>query len=328
MTRQDIAPIALTCGEPAGVGLELAVQAAAQIGASVPFFLIADRRHVAGKTGPVPIIEITEPSQAKSAINDGLPLLHHDFPAENIPGMPAPRNAAAVISVIERAVHLVQAGQASALCTGPIHKKALQDGADFAFPGHTEFLAHLTGAKLPVMMLAAPELRVVPVTIHIAMAKVPQNLTPDLLEQTLRITYHALQQQFGVAEPRLAVAGLNPHAGEGGAMGHEELTIITPVLERLRSEGMHILGPMSADTMFHKEARENYDVAICMYHDQALIPLKTLNFHGGTNITLGLPIIRTSPDHGTALDIAGKGIANPSSLIAALRQAQEMATQT
>lgn len=321
-------PVALSCGEPAGVGLELALKARAVLGDTIPFFLIADRTHVAGLVPSVRVVEITSPGQAAEAINKGLPLLHHGFPAKNQPGTPDPRNAKAVIEVIERAVDLTLNQQASAVCTGPIHKKALQDGAGFTYPGHTEFLAHLGGVKRSVMMLAAPELRVVPVTIHIAIKDVPIQLTRDSLKETLEITHSAQKHVFGIATPRIAVAGLNPHAGEGGAMGREELELIIPVLDELRASGMGGLsGPHAADTLFHAEARARYDVAVCMYHDQALIPLKTLNFHGGTNITLGLPFIRTSPDHGTALDIAGKGIANPSSLIAALTQAAEMAAR-
>lgn len=227
--------------------------------------------------------------------------------------------------MIERAVGLVQAGLACAVCTAPIHKKALKDGAGFGFPGHTEFLAHLAGVDRVVMMLASPDLRVVPVTIHIALAEVPAALTAELLEDTIRITDAGLRRDFGLVRPRLAVAGLNPHAGEGGAMGREEITLIGPVLERLRAEGYDLRGPASADTMFHARARAGYDAAICMYHDQALIPIKTLDFDGGVNVTLGLPFVRTSPDHGTAYDIAGKGVARPDSLIAALRMAHQMA---
>jgi len=319
------APIALTCGDPAGVGLELSLKAWQALRTELPFFLIADRRHIAALGGDVPVIEISDPAEAAAAMATGLALLHHDFAAPSRPGLLEPANAPAVIEVIARAVSLVQQGQASAVCTNPIHKKALKDGAGFAYPGHTEFLAALAGGMQPVMMLAAPELRVVPVTIHIALAEVARALTPGLLHDTIRITARDMQNRFHLTAPRIAVAGLNPHAGEGGAMGHEEIHLITPVLDRLRAEGLDIKGPMSADTMFHPEARATYDVAICMYHDQALIPLKTLDFYGGTNITLGLPFIRTSPDHGTALDIAGTGRANPASLIAALRQAALMA---
>jgi len=229
-----------------------------------------------------------------------------------------------VIDVIARGAGLVQSGQAVGLCTAPIHKQALQEGAGFAHPGHTEYLAHLAGVDRVVMMLASDRLRVVPATIHIPLCEVPQALTGDLLEQVIRITHAALIRDFGVAAPRLIVAGLNPHAGEGGRMGVEEIEVITPVLDRLRADGFDLRGPISADTMFHAAARNRYDAAIAMYHDQALIPIKTLDFDRGVNVTLGLPFIRTSPDHGTAFDIAGQGVANPASLIEALRMAQAM----
>ncbi|MEO5619400.1 MAG: 4-hydroxythreonine-4-phosphate dehydrogenase PdxA [Cypionkella sp.] len=315
-------PIALTCGEPAGVGPEVAVAARLALGREVPFFWIGDPRHLPAGTE---IAEIAEPREALSVAASVLPVLSHRFASLAQLGQPTPENARGVIEVIERAVALVQAGAASAVCTAPLHKKALKDGAGFAFPGHTEFLAHLAGVDRVVMLLASPLLRVVPVTIHVALSEVPQLLTEALLEDTLRITARGLQQDFGIVAPRIAVAGLNPHAGEGGSMGGEEIALISPVLERLRREGLTILGPMSADTMFHARARAGYDVAVCMYHDQALIPIKTLDFDGGVNVTLGLPFVRTSPDHGTAFDIAGKGIARPDSLIAALRLAAEMA---
>jgi 4-hydroxythreonine-4-phosphate dehydrogenase len=210
--------------------------------------------------------------------------------------------------------------------TAPIHKKALKDGAGFAFPGHTEFLAHLAGVGRVVMMLACPGLRVVPATIHIPLSEVPSALTEALLEETIRITHAGLVRDFGLALPRIAVAGLNPHAGEGGAMGWEDERMIRPLVARLAAEGMAIRGPLPADTMFHAAARAGYDVAVCCYHDQALIPIKTIDFAGGVNVTLGLPFVRTSPDHGTAHDIAGRGVADPSSLVAALRMAHQMAT--
>ena len=316
------AAIALTCGEPAGVGPELAVAARRVLGDSVPLFWIGDPRHLP-KGAAFTIID--SPDQAAKVAAAALPVLRHDFASEAQFGQPQPEHAKDVIAVIERAVALVQSGQAGGVCTAPIHKKALKDGAGFAFPGHTEFLAHLAGGVPVVMMLASPLLRVVPVTIHIALADVAKALTPDLLEQTLRITQAGLQRDFGLKQPRIAVAGLNPHAGEGGAMGHEEIDLIAPVLDRLRAQGMALIGPASADTLFHARARAGYDVAVCMYHDQALIPIKTLDFDGGVNVTLGLPFVRTSPDHGTAFDIAGKGIAKPDSLIAALRLAADMA---
>ena len=315
-------PVAMTCGEPAGIGPELAVAARRILGTDLPFFWIGDPRHLPPGTA---ISEIATSSEALSVPANRLPVLRHPFAGPNTPGQPQPKNAAGVIEVIARAVSLVQTGQASAICTAPIHKKALKDGAAFAFPGHTEYLAHLAGDLPVVMMLACDTLRVVPVTIHIAVKDVPAALTPALLEQTIRLTHAGLIRDFGLAAPRLAIAGLNPHAGEGGAMGHEEITLITPVLDRLRNEGFDLRGPMSADTMFHTRARATYDAAICMYHDQALIPIKTLDFDGGVNVTLGLPFIRTSPDHGTGFDIAGTGTARPDSLIAALRMAAKMA---
>ncbi len=257
-------------------------------------------------------------------MSGGLPVLPHPLPCPAPLGRPEPANAPAVVAAIERGVALTRSGAALALCTGPIHKRALQVGAGFGFPGHTEFLAHLSGAPHPVMLLASPLLRVVPVTVHLPLGAAPAALTEALLESTLRITRAALIADFGVAQPRIAVAGLNPHAGEGGAIGREEIALIAPVLERLRGEGFAIAGPLAADTMFHPAARARYDVAVCMYHDQALIPLKTLDFAGGVNVTLGLDFVRTSPDHGTAYDIAPDLCADPASLIAALRLARDL----
>ncbi len=316
------APIALTCGEPAGVGPEIAVRAWETLGARLPFFYLGDPAHLPAGTE---IAEIADPAEAVAASATALPVLRHDFPAPAVPAKPDAANAQGVIDVIARAVDLVQKGAASAVCTLPINKHVLQSGAGFAYPGHTEYLAALAGVDRVVMMLASPLLRVVPTTIHIALSDVKAALTPELLEETLWITHNALIRDFGIAAPRIAVAGLNPHAGENGAMGREELEMIIPLCERLRGEGLDLIGPMSADTMFHPAARARYDAAVCMYHDQALIPIKTLAFDDGVNVTLGLPFIRTSPDHGTAFDIAGTGRANPSSTIAALEMAQTMA---
>ena len=315
-------PIALSCGDPSGIGPEIAVAAWRALGPQLPFFYIGDPAHL---PPGVPTASISNPAEALSASTRALPVLEHRFAASATPGTPNPANAQDVIDVIARGVDLVQSGAASALCTNPIHKKALKDGADFAYPGHTEYLAALAGVDRVVMMLACDALRVVPVTIHIALADVPGALTPDLLRDTLRITHAALIRDFGIDGPRISVAGLNPHAGEGGTMGGEEIAMIAPVVAALRAEGMAITGPASADTMFHDKARAGYDAAVCMYHDQALIPIKTLDFSGGVNVTLGLPFIRTSPDHGTAYDIAGRGIADGSSLIAALKMADRMA---
>lgn len=321
-----IPPIVLTQGDPAGIGGEIALKAWAQLAGEIDFFLLGDPDHMTelGRGLGIPVRPIATPGEAGAVLPDGLPVLPHPLPRPVTPGRPDPANAAAVIEIIARSVELTRTGETLAVCTNPINKKALRDGANFAFPGHTEFLASLSGAPLPVMMLAAPALRVVPVTIHIPLADVSRTLTGDLLEQTLRVTWQGLRRDFGIARPRIAVAGLNPHAGEGGAMGVEEIELIAPVLDKLRAEGMDLSGPRSADTLFHPAARANYDAAICMYHDQALIPLKTLDFDGGVNVTLGLDFVRASPDHGTAYDIAGQNRANPSSLVAALRLAREM----
>lgn len=318
------APVALSCGEPSGIGPEIAVRARLALGQTLPFLWIGDPRHLPPGARWQ---EIGDAAEAHDVAADTLPVLRHPFPAPALPGRPDPANAPSVVAVIERGVGLVRDGAASALCTGPVHKKSLKDGAGFGFPGHTEFLAHLGGVGRVVMMLACADLRTVPVTIHEPLARVPQLLTRDLIEETLRITRAALIRDFGVAAPRIAVAGLNPHAGEGGTIGTEEATIIGPTLDRLRAEGFDLAGPMSADTMFHPAARARFDVAVCMYHDQALIPIKTIDFSGGVNVTLGLPFVRTSPDHGTAFDIAGQGRADPASLIAALEMAATMAAQ-
>ena len=316
-------PIALSIGEPSGIGPEIAVAAWTRLGARLPFFVIGDPRHLRGPGAP--LVEIARPGEAMLAAARGVPVLPLDFAAPALPGRPDPANAEGVIAAIARGVDLVRRGEAAALTTGPIHKKALIDGAGFRFPGHTEFLAHLAGVDRVVMMLACAELRVVPATIHIPLAQVPAALTAELLTDTIRLTHAGLRRDFGIAAPRIAVAGLNPHAGEGGAMGGEEIALIGPVLAALRAEGYALSGPHSADTMFHAAARAGYDAAVAMYHDQALIPIKTIDFAGGVNVTLGLPFIRTSPDHGTAFDIAGRGLADPASLIAALEMARDMA---
>lgn len=312
----------MTCGEPAGIGPELAARARAALGPAVPFVWLGDPRHLPPGTD---WIAVDTPQAAANVPEGRLPVLTHRFAARVTPGQPDLANAIGVIEVIARAVGLVQSGAASAIVTAPLHKKVLKDGAGFAFPGHTEYLAHLAGDVPVVMMLASPLLRVVPATIHIPLADVPAALTPALLEQVIRLTHAGLIRDFGLSTPRIAVAGLNPHAGEGGAMGHEDASVIAPVIARLQAEGMELTGPLPADTMFHPRARAQYDAAICCYHDQALIPIKTLDFDGGVNVTLGLPFIRTSPDHGTAFDIAGKGLALPDSLVAACRLAWDMA---
>lgn len=315
-------PVAVTCGDPSGIGLETIVKAWDTLRDEVPFFVIADPGHL---PDDAPAVLIESPERALSAMAKGVPVLLHGFPCDATPGEPAPENARSVMEVIERGVRLVQRGDASALTTAPISKKELADFADFKFPGHTEFLGALTGAERPVMMIASEALRVVPVTIHIPLSEVPKALTKELLEETVRTTHAALVVDFGIAEPRIAVSGLNPHAGEDGLLGSEDGAVIRPVCDHLRAEGINISGPLPADTMFHAEARAGYDAAVMMYHDQALVPAKTLAFDTGVNVTLGLPIIRTSPDHGTAFGIAGKGLASPNSMTEAIRLAHEMA---
>ena len=314
-------PIALTCGEPAGIGPDLAPMLWEALRGELCFFYLGDPAHLPEGTA---FELIAAPAEASAVMPRALPVLAHDFGAPRLPGQPHPAHARHVIEVIERAVRLTRSGEAAALCTLPIHKKALKDGAGFAFPGHTEFLAHLAGVEDVVMMLASPALRVVPATIHIALSEVPRALTPEGLRRVIEITHAGLQEQFGLVRPRLAVAGLNPHAGEGGTMGREEMDWIAPLLAEMRAEGIDLRGPLPADTMFHAAARNGYDAAIAMYHDQALIPIKTLDFDRGVNVTLGLPFVRTSPDHGTAFDIAGTGAANPGSSIEALRLAWAM----
>ena len=310
-------PIAISCGEPAGIGPEIAAKAWEAVKADIPVVWIGDPSHLPDGTawGAFGDVDGTQ----------ALPVIAHDFGAPATPGKPNPIHAKGVIDAIAQGVSLAQDGTCAAICTAPIHKAALIDGADFAYPGHTEYLAALAGDVPVVMMLACDALRVVPATIHIPLAAVPRQLTASVLTDTILVTHSALRRDFGIAAPRIAVAGLNPHAGEDGKMGQEEIEMITPVLDALRAEGMDIAGPLSADTMFHEGARATYDVAVCMYHDQALIPIKTLDFSGGVNVTLGLPFVRTSPDHGTAFDIAGHGTADATSMIAALRMAHQMA---
>ena len=317
------APVVISCGEPAGIGPEIAARAWAHLRGEIPLAWVGDKRHLPPATPYQPIEDLSEAADVGAR---ALPVLHHPFPSPATPGTPDPENAQGVIDVIAACVDLVQTGAASALCTAPIHKKALIEGAAFAYPGHTEYLAALAGgSRRAVMMLASDALRVVPATIHIALDEVPDALTPDLLRETIEITHDALRHQFRIDAPRLAIAGLNPHAGEGGTMGRQEIDWIAALITDMRAEGYDLRGPLPADTMFHAAARRTYDAAIAMYHDQALIPIKTLDFDRGVNVTLGLPFIRTSPDHGTAFDIAGKGIANPTSMIEARKRAAQMA---
>ncbi|MBB3935134.1 4-hydroxythreonine-4-phosphate dehydrogenase PdxA [Aureimonas phyllosphaerae] len=335
--RASPLPLAVSVGEPSGVGVDVTLAAfeRRQVLDLPTFFLIADPEMVASRAErlglDVQVRTIGRPSEcgADARFFDVLPLVNHHSEA---PGRPDPANAAGTIEAIDRATRLVLEGSAGAIVTNPIDKKALYD-AGFRHPGHTEYLAdlctNLTGqACQPVMLLTGPDLSCVPVTIHIPLADVPAALTSELILSTARIVARDLRARFGLERPRLAVSGLNPHAGERGAIGHEDENIIRPAVEILRTEGFDVVGPLPGDTMFHPEARARYDVALCMYHDQALIPAKTLAFDETVNVTLGLPIIRTSPDHGTAADLAGTGTARPNSFIAALRLAGRMAGAT
>ena len=326
--------LAVSSGDPSGIGPDIAIAAwLLSREMHVPaFFVLADPdiiRSRATRLGLDVPLEVTTPKEARASVfKRALPIVPLQNRQIDRPGEPLVANAAATIEAIERAVALTLAGEAHAVVTCPIAKKPLYD-AGFRYPGHTEFLAHLAGVHLghpvkPVMMLAGPNLRTVPVTIHIALNRVISVLDTEAILAVSRITADALKVQFGIGHPRLAIAGLNPHAGEGGSMGNEDEQIVRPAVETLRAEGIDARGPLPADTMFHAAARATYDAAICMYHDQALIPVKTLAFDDSVNVTLGLPFVRTSPDHGTAFDIAGTGKARPDSLIAALRLAAEL----
>ncbi|HEY4136717.1 MAG TPA: 4-hydroxythreonine-4-phosphate dehydrogenase PdxA [Alphaproteobacteria bacterium] len=325
-------PLALTMGEPAGIGGEIALKAwmASRGGAAPSFVLLDDPARLsalAQRLGwDVPIAMVAGPEDAAAQFPRALPVLALPLPQAVEPGKPDNANAPAVIESIRRAVELAQAGRVAAVVTNPIHKKVLYD-AGFKHPGHTEYLGELTGVAAPVMMLASPELRVVPVTIHLSLRQAVADLTIADIVRCGRVAAEALRRDFGIARPRLAVAGLNPHAGEEGALGREDIEIVAPAVAQLRALGIDAAGPLPADTMFHAAARGAYDTALCMYHDQALIPLKTLGFDQGVDVTLGLPIVRTSPDHGTAFNIAGSGKASATSLLAALRLAADMAAR-
>jgi 4-hydroxythreonine-4-phosphate dehydrogenase len=327
-------PLALSIGEPAGIGPDIALLCWLRRHELKlpPFYVVAapevlrERARLLGLDIP---FRVVTPEQAAATFDSALPLVALDERVAVAPGRPDPANAPAVIAAIRRAASDVHSGKAAAIVTNPIAKSVLY-AAGFADPGHTEYLARLaremTGeAAHPVMMLWCEELAVVPVTIHIPLKEVPARLTQDLIVQTGRIVARDLARRFGIAHPRLAVCGLNPHAGEHGTIGEEDERIVRPAVARLQEDGIAVRGPLPADTMFHAAARATYDAALCMYHDQALIPIKTLAFDRGVNVTLGLPFVRTSPDHGTAFDIAGSGTASPDSLAAALRLAARLA---
>jgi 4-hydroxythreonine-4-phosphate dehydrogenase len=329
--------LALTIGEPAGIGPDLTLSLWRQRSehALPPFYVLGDATFLRKRAKllglDVPVADV-EPSQAASTFTTALPVVSIGRPITAEPGRPDASSAPAAIEAIRRGVADVLQGRASAVVTNPIAKHVLYD-AGFEEPGHTEYLATLvkemTGKIVqPVMLLWSPELAVVPITIHIALKDVFAQLTTDLVVKTARIVARDYGKGFGIARPRLAVAGLNPHAGEEGAMGREDIAVLAPAVKQLQAEGIDVRGPLPADTMFHPAARKQYDVALCAYHDQALIPVKTLAFDTAVNATLGLPFVRTSPDHGTAFDIAGTGRGDPSSLIAALKLAARLAART
>lgn len=325
--------LALTSGEPAGIGPDIALAAWLRRRELdlPPFYLLGDIAFLAERAAILGLkVELAQssPEAAGAAFADALPVVATGEVATARPGKPDDSSAAAALASIRHAVDHVKAGRAGAVVTNPIAKSVLYR-AGFRHPGHTEFLAELAAdggtTPQPVMMLWSPTLAVVPVTIHLSLRDALARLTTEMIVTTARIAVADMKSRFGMARPRLALSGLNPHAGEDGSLGSEDIDIVAPAVERLRSDGIDVRGPLPADTMFHPAARRNYDCAVCMYHDQALIPIKTIAFEDAVNVTLGLPFVRTSPDHGTAFDIAGTGKANPSSLVAALRLAARMA---
>lgn len=328
-------PLAVSIGEPAGIGAEIIARAwlARREKALPAFYVIADPAFVESRLARLGLkvsVAVIDSASAIEAFSDALPVFDLGQATDDCPGHLSGSTAAATIAAIETAVRHVRDGRAAGIVTAPIQKSNLY-AAGFKFPGHTEFLGELAkqlwpGAPhTPVMMLAGPELATVPITVHIALRDVPSMLTGDMILATGRIVHQEMKAKFGLAQPRLAVAGLNPHAGEEGAMGREDLEIVAPAVAQLQAEGIDARGPLPSDTLFHAAARKTYDVVLAMYHDQALIPVKTIAFDETVNVTLGLPFVRTSPDHGTALDIAARGVADPSSLIAAIKMAGRMA---
>ena len=320
-------PLAVALGDPAGIGPEIVAKAwdARLTRVLPPFFAIGNVRSIE-RVWSGPIVRITNPSEAIAAFGDALPVLSVGDAKKIVPGTPDVDGARCAIASLETAVGLARTGGVAGLVTGPVSKAELYR-IGFTYPGQTEFIAERCGisSENAVMMLAGPTLRVVPITTHIALADVPAALSIELIVAKARVTARGLKRSFGIQSPRLCFAGLNPHAGEGGAIGSEEIEIIRPAVELLVEEGIEAMGPFAADGMFHARARAGYDVAMCLYHDQALIPLKALHFDEGVNMTLGLPIVRTSPDHGTAFGIAGKDAAEPGAMIAAIAMAGQAA---
>jgi 4-hydroxythreonine-4-phosphate dehydrogenase len=323
-------PLVVTMGEPAGIGGELVLKA--WLGREkwqTPCFFVVDdpsrlQRLADRLEWHVPIVSIEDPQSAVDVFSSALPVLAQHLPGSSTPGHPDAANAPAVIGAIREATSLVMAGQASAVVTNPINKQVLYE-TGFTFPGHTEFLAELAGdASEPVMMLVCPDLKVIPVTVHLALIDAIRALNKSQIVTTVKTAAAAMVRDFGIDRPHLAVAALNPHAGEGGYLGNEEIDVIAPAVAELKAHGLSVSGPTPADTLFHERARQTYDAVICMYHDQALLPAKTIDFSNGVNVTLGLPFVRTSPDHGTAFEIAGTGVADETSFISALSIAAQI----
>ncbi|QIK79797.1 4-hydroxythreonine-4-phosphate dehydrogenase PdxA [Sphingomonas piscis] len=327
MARLGSSPLAISLGDPAGIGPEVIAKCWDNRGRFElpPFVAIGDPRSVE-KVWDGPIAIITDPQHAADVFDTGLPLLALPSAEDVLPGHPSVAGAHCSLDALELAVGLARSSSAAAVVTGPVAKEQLY-AIGFSHPGQTEFVAERCGVASAnvAMMLAGPSLKTVTVTTHIALSQVPQQLTSGLIESRGRATLRGLQRNFGIEQPKLAVAALNPHAGEGGSLGREEIEVIGPAIAALTAEGWHVTGPHPADTLFHEVARARYDAALCMYHDQALVPLKALHFDEGVNITLGLPIVRTAPDHGTAFDIAGQDKADPRAMAAAIRMAAECA---
>jgi 4-hydroxythreonine-4-phosphate dehydrogenase len=325
--ERRIKPLAISMGDSAGIGPEITAKAwnARELHSLDPFFAVGDARAVE-KVWNGPVARISDPGEAAEAFRTALPIISIGDSGEVSPGTPDVDTARCALQSLELAAGLTRSGAAGALVTGPVSKAQLYR-IGFTHPGQTEFVAERCGVASDntVMMLAGPTLRVVPITVHVPIAAVPEMITEELVLAKARVTARGLHRNFGIERPRLAFAGLNPHAGESGAIGREEIDILQPAIERLRAEGIDAVGPFAADTMFHARARAGYDAALCLYHDQALIPIKTLHFDDGVNTTLGLPIVRTSPDHGTAFGIAGRDEANPGAMIAAIRMAAAQA---
>ena len=315
-------PIAITCGDPGGIGPELTVEAWKVLKNELNFVLFSSYDYMKTSFSKIPMIRVSNSVEATNVMKDGIPIIDIPFSEQPEPGKINPKLALDIIRSINLATDSCMRGDSAALCTNPINKFSLTSGANFIHTGHTDYLKFLTKSQYGVMMLSTPSLRVVPVTVHVSLKEAINTLTETLIIDTVNVSHKALVELFNIKNPKIFLSGLNPHSGENGLFGQEEINTIKPALKVLKKNGLDIHGPFPADTMFHKKTRDTYDLAICMYHDQALIPIKTISFDEAVNVTLGLPIIRTSPDHGTAAEIADKGQANPTSFINAIRMAK------